>query len=187
MLKNITFLLTVCLVWSNCNALNRSTISDIYIKAALNQNITYSEKSVLNTRKNKDQELAAYKKYIAQLKKSITTKNMIVKAGNKAEICDIDNEICVIPEGVKALGQNLFMNDKSFSYIVLPETLLCIDTHAFSGTNIGSIHIPDSTVLIAPLAFVNCRDLECVYVSKNTYICEKAFYICPRLKIIYRD
>lgn len=187
MLKNMIFLLTVCLVWSNCNALNRGTISDIYIKAALNQNITYSEKSVLNARKNKDQELAAYKKYIAQLKQSITTQNTVVRGWNKTEICDIDNEICIIPDGVKVLGQDVFMNDKSFSYIVLPETLLCIDMHALSGTNIGSIYIPDSTVLIAPLAFVNCRDLEEVYVSKNTYICEKAFYICPRLKIIYRD
>lgn len=51
--------------------------------------------------------------------------------------------------------------------IELPNTLISIGSHAFSGCNLKQIIIPDSVLEIKTGAFENCKSLESVKISNN--------------------
>ncbi len=60
--------------------------------------------------------------------------------------------------------------------IALPNSIEIIGGHAFQGTPLNQIVLPDSVVDIGDGAFKNCKNLESVKLSKNTkYIGVSAF------------
>ncbi len=86
----------------------------------------------------------------------------------------------VIPEETATIEFNAFC-DRPIKQINLPEGLLVIGGHAFSGTEIQSVFIPPSVNMIYPGAFAHCRQLRTlevhpdnpVYRSENNCIIER--------------
>lgn len=96
-----------------------------------------------------------------------------------------DKEV-VIPEGVKKISFEAFINNDKIEKVVFPEGLKLIDECAFYGcTSIKSIVLPESVESIGRLSFGNCINCEKVYLGENfKSIGEFAFWKCESLNYI---
>lgn len=99
-----------------------------------------------------------------------TNTNTLVIGGNST----------IIPNSVKTIGENAFMN--CFRYcnmwysVTIPDGVECIEKHAFSGCyKLDSITIPDSVVTIGESAFNNCVNLGSVYINSLESWCNIDF------------
>ena len=117
----------------------------------------------------------------------------------------------VVPEGIIAVGDSAFKDNKSIVTVELPSSLCRIDKFAFAGcVNLSLINLPDSLTKICSFAFSscyvltlakkelpqslidieeeafsNCRHLtELVFPSKLESIGARAFFHCESLKKI---
>lgn len=61
------------------------------------------------------------------------------------ENIEIKNGICIIPEGVKAIGYKAFMECLDLKKVVFPDSLERIEPFAFFGcTNLTEVVLPDT-------------------------------------------
>lgn len=99
-----------------------------------------------------------------------TKTNTLVIGGNST----------IIPNSVKTIGENAFMNCfrncNMWYSMTIPDGVECIEKHAFSGCyKLDSITIPDSVVTIGESAFYNCVNLGSVYINSLESWCNIDF------------
>lgn len=70
-------------------------------------------------------------------------------------------------EPVVKVASTAFAKRKDITSVVLPRYLLEIEDHAFAGSGIVSIVIPDSVETIGGYAFENCRHLESLILPQS--------------------
>ena len=80
------------------------------------------------------------------------------------EVYTEDDITVVIPEGIKVIGEQAFKDAiNNLSAVVFPETLVVIETGAFSECyKLTSIAFPHSLAYIGPAAFHRCMRLSSV-------------------------
>lgn len=121
--------------------------------------------------------------------------------------CNVELIRVVIPNSVKTIGKETFMNcpklkevilppslteisDYMFSEsglqtIIIPENVKAIGNYAFASSSLKSISIPSSVKTIGQSAFSGCRWMNEANMSNNVEsIGEAAFSICTSLKTI---
>ena len=80
---------------------------------------------------------------------------------------EIENNLCIVPEGITSLGNKCFYHVKKFTDIKLPSTLREINDFAFCSTRITSITIPDSVTKIGSSCFYECSDLTSIKLPET--------------------
>lgn len=92
----------------------------------------------------------------------------------------------ILPNGMKALGDNAFNNCKNLEEVVLPEGLLTIGKYAFNYcTKLKTINIPNSVQSIGAYAFYQCSNLEAIIIPEGvTIINSNTFADCYNLKSV---
>lgn len=90
----------------------------------------------------------------------------------------------IIPDNIKTIGANSFMDCKRLQYISIPQKLESIGEKAFAGCNtLKIIDIPSSVERINTGTFKDCYSLESVTIScPDVDICDDAFEGCINLK-----
>ena len=133
-----------------------------------------------------------------------------IKDGVLIKYCGHSQDV-VVPEGITAIGEGAFKDNKSINLVELPSSLCKIDKFAFLGcVNLSSINLPDSLTEICSFAFSSCymltlpkkelpqslisigeeafsnckRLVELVFPSKLASIGARAFFRCESLKKI---
>ena len=92
----------------------------------------------------------------------------------------------VIPDGVKAIGDEAFENDTLMESVSIPNSVTYIGYEAFSGcTALKSIMIPDSVTETATHVFSGCTSLVSVQLSNRlTALSSNIFSYCDSLERI---
>ena len=91
-----------------------------------------------------------------------------------------------IGEGVKSIGINAFELCENLTTVELPRTLKTLEHGAFSRTGISSIDLPEGLLEIGSYAFFDCINLKEIRIPKSVRIIEgDAFVGCKNLKKIY--
>ena len=104
-----------------------------------------------------------------------------------AQMCDLEFKFTeiIIPEGVKSIGKETFMNCTSIKKVTLPESLIEIGKYAFIGCGFSEVSIPQSVTYIGEQAFSGCENLSDVKLSSGITKIEFAtFSDCTSLKSI---
>lgn len=73
----------------------------------------------------------------------------------------------VIPEGVRVIGEYAFWDCRDLKTITLPDSLMTIESFAFTGTRIQSIHIPKKVTGIKHYPFTECPLLKEITVDPD--------------------
>ena len=92
---------------------------------------------------------------------------------------------CILPDSIESIGESAFCNTKID--VKLPPKLKSIGGHAFRGTHISKITIPNTVTKIGAYAFWDCKYLNEVifdYGSELSTIEEYTFYGCTKLNKI---
>lgn len=90
----------------------------------------------------------------------------------------------VIPNGITSIAA-AFMDCKSLTSVIIPDTVKSIEWHAFRGCGIINLNIPDSVETIDEGAFFDCTRLVDIRIPKSvTSIGTRAFEGCCRLENI---
>ncbi|NLL79163.1 MAG: leucine-rich repeat domain-containing protein [Clostridiales bacterium] len=94
-----------------------------------------------------------------------------------------------VPEGVKKIGPEAFLDDTDLYAVYLPDGLTTIEHGAFSNCTVLSVvDFPDSLHTIGNFAFSNCKTLSDVEIGKNiTELGYGVFAGCEMLKDIQID
>ena len=97
---------------------------------------------------------------------------------------DERSEILIIPEGVKSIGTNAFIDNTDIEEVVLPESLVSIEDYAFAGcTGLKRIKFPQGLKKIGPFSFFGCESLEdIVFPDSLEYLIGGSFASCVNLK-----
>lgn len=92
----------------------------------------------------------------------------------------------VIPDGVKAIGEQAFENDTTMESVSIPNSVTYIGYDAFSGcTGLKSITIPDSVTETGGSVLYRCSGLTSVQLSnKLTTLSSNFFSYCDSLERI---
>ena len=119
--------------------------------------------------------------------------------------CDVES--VRLPQGIRAIRSEAFMNCRSLRRINLPESLRTIETEAFSGSGLRAIRLPEGlkrieadcfsgtelTEIVIPEgvrvirdhAFSGCRELRKVILPAGlTMLEDHVFLDCPKLREI---
>ncbi len=152
----------------------------------------YSKEEMLQVATFKDFKTAGYEKFFTNLEGKYTLLNHAGKYTcygdaiipftfesaipyyiNKEDIVSLE-----VPEGVKVIGENAFMNCSQLKTVTLPSSLTDISDNAFYGCiALKNITIPTNVVNIAKNAFFGCILLETTNFSIATKsIADEAFY-----------
>lgn len=85
----------------------------------------------------------------------------------------------VIPDGVKAIGEQAFLQCKGLTSVTIPRGVTSIEDRAFEEcSGLTSVALPDSLTSIGDDAFSGCMDLTSVTIPNGvTSIGEQAFFI----------
>ena len=76
----------------------------------------------------------------------------------------------VVPEGVKVIGRESFMDCTSLTKVTLPNSVWRIGFMAFRGcTSLVSITLPDNLKVIAEWAFYGCKSLANVTIRGDAH------------------
>ena len=94
----------------------------------------------------------------------INSRGVLTCVGNYVK----EKSVCVIPEGVRKIGENAFTDSENITEIVLPSSLVCIADEAFSlCTEIEKIIIPEGVRKIGAMAFAGCANLKTVVIASS--------------------
>ena len=85
----------------------------------------------------------------------------------------------VLPEGLTALGEQVFMDAYKLTSVTLPSTLRTIGSGAFSNTGLEEISLPEGLTAIGGNAFRNAPLKEIVLPESLEEIGSYAFRQCP--------
>ena len=98
---------------------------------------------------------------------------------------EIDQEIVIIPEGFRKIGEKSFSSVpglEDINKVECPSTLNTIGREAFSGcTGLKEIVLPNGLKLIEYLAFSDCIALKSISIPDGCMVSERAFYRCYSL------
>ena len=94
------------------------------------------------------------------------------------------DENVIVPDGVTAIGESVFINNTTMKTIVLPDTVRTIGDRAFIAcNNLTEITIPDSVIQIGYAAFHGCSSLKSLTLPANLKtISDWAFRGCSSLE-----
>ena len=85
----------------------------------------------------------------------------------------------VIPDGVKAVGDEAFVNDTLMESVSIPNSVTFIGYNAFSGcTALKSIMIPDSVTETDSYVFSGCTSLVSVQLSNTLTALSRSIFSC---------
>ena len=73
-----------------------------------------------------------------------------------------------LPKGLKTIPQDMFLNDRSVSTVVIQKGTVSIESNAFYCSGLKVITIPSSVTYIAEDAFTGCT-LKTVYAEEGSY------------------
>lgn len=92
---------------------------------------------------------------------------------------------CVVPEGIRNIGQMAFSGRSDLRSLALPEGVERIESDAFANCeNLTEIALPDALETISASAFCNCESLERFSIPSSVRsIGDGAFEGCPRLTL----
>lgn len=91
----------------------------------------------------------------------------------------------VIPEGVREIARGAFEHCKELETINIPQSVMAIETAAFSASGLKKVTLPDGLTSIESAVFSECEQLESVELPRNLKsICMSAFSKCRNLKAI---
>ncbi|MCL2070983.1 MAG: leucine-rich repeat domain-containing protein [Oscillospiraceae bacterium] len=107
--------------------------------------------------------------------------DFVVRAGTLERYNGVSSEI-VIPDGVKAIGDECFKNSRITS-ITIPDGVISIGRQAFwNCDSLTTVDLPDSVTNIGDYAFANCDKLETVNLPDSvSSIGVGAFACCKSL------
>ncbi len=94
-----------------------------------------------------------------------------------------------IPEGVTAIGNDVFLGNNNITSVTIPEEIVSIGDNAFKNcAKLESVRLPQSLTTIGANAFAGCSSMYMVYLkesdyAKINYIGERAFSGCENLSI----
>lgn len=79
-----------------------------------------------------------------------------------------------LPNNVEIIGNSCFENSK-LDYINYPKIIFCdiIPQRCFKNTQLKNMYIPDNVKIIRGEAFMDCKELKTIIVSKNIELIEK--------------
>lgn len=107
--------------------------------------------------------------------------NAIIKSETRELILGGKNT--AVPEGVEKIGASAFRDCEGLRDISLPSTLDVIGAHAFSGSHLQTLTLPQNLVFIGQEAFYGCDSLLTISLYCNgVSIEQKAFKKCASLK-----
>ena len=97
-----------------------------------------------------------------------------------------DKETFIIPDTIKTIGYNAFLNNKTIKRIVIPNSVSSIADNAFDGCEkLESLEIPYGVKVINRWICQGCKSLRYVTVPETvTKLDYHAFYECTSLKSI---
>ena len=73
-----------------------------------------------------------------------------------------------LPEGLRSIGSEAFMNDTSIDTVRVPDGVGTIGARAFANSSVRYIYLPDSVTFISGSAFDGCTGVT-AYVSGTSY------------------
>ncbi|MBQ9409611.1 MAG: leucine-rich repeat domain-containing protein [Clostridia bacterium] len=91
------------------------------------------------------------------------------------------SEVMSLPEGISVIGGGAFRNSTGLGRVILPESVVSIEDHAFDSSDLSEINLPDSLTEIGLDAFYRCENLGSLPPFTLTvpdsvrYIGDKAF------------
>ena len=86
-----------------------------------------------------------------------------------------------IPEGVKIIEGAAFADCPNLQSIIIPNSIDSIGYSAFAHTGLKQIEIP-SNVILAPLVFSGCENLESAVLLDNVKLYNDCFITCRKFK-----
>lgn len=91
----------------------------------------------------------------------------------------------IVKNGIIQIGGSAFAGCTKLTSITIPDSVTKIGKHAFEGTHIRKITIPDKIKIIEESAFSDCTSLESITIPDNvTSIGQGAFWGCTSLTSI---
>lgn len=92
-------------------------------------------------------------------------------------------EHVVIPEGVKKIGQEAFLDQKSMVSIKFPESLVRIDEMAFHNCyGLKEIVFPKNVESIGKYAFLSCEKLKKAELNEGLKFIEDGAFFCTKIR-----
>ncbi len=86
----------------------------------------------------------------------------------------------VVDKRCISIGEYAFEGNKNLKSIIIQNGVSIIQGSAFACTNIESVVLPDSLLVIGDLAFMNCHQLKSITIPENVYVISHgAFVECP--------
>ena len=156
------------------NGITYEEISETEVKVVLLDSVNESDiilPSIINVGEKEFQvvEIEAKSFKDNDILKSITIPNTIRTIGAEAFMNCVNLEHVELPDSLTSIESHTFTNT-ALKNIVLPECLTEINTNAFSYTKLGSIVIPENVSLIVD-AFTECSELkDVVWNAKHPYV-----------------
>ena len=90
-----------------------------------------------------------------------------------------------IPDGVTKIAYNTFAKCGALKSVTIPESVTSIGKRAFDGTALTTVTLPEHLTEIGEYAFNTCYDLRSIVIPDGVAeISDNAFYDCRRLKSV---
>lgn len=116
----------------------------------------------------------------------IVVPNSVKIIGKDAFMDCIGITSVVLPDSVQEIGESAFRDCTALTSVVIPDSVQKIGSHAFENCkSLASVKIPDSVQKIGDHAFAYCKSLASVKIPDSVQkIGDYAFYGCSSLTIV---